>query len=168
MIFREANKMTNEVVHSPITIVVTVLTCVMMILTSGNAQSADAQHVQRCKFVTLLTGQIVAARDEDDRADLAEDLAEYLSFNPDCGRSPLIVNAIAALLHDRNDAVRWGGAEALAHIGPPAKSAVPALERALKEFRRPVESEFRHNATYSLFRSGNSRCLEKDHRKIDP
>ncbi|MGA7674644.1 MAG: HEAT repeat domain-containing protein [Rhizomicrobium sp.] len=125
--------MTNEVVHSPITIVVTVLTCVMMILTSGNAQSADAQHVQRCKFVTLLTGQIVAARDEDDRADLAEDLAEYLSFNPDCGRSPLIVNAIAALLHDRNDAVRWGGAEALAHIGPPAKSAVPALERALKE-----------------------------------
>lgn len=98
------------------------------------APRTHAEGEQRCTFVTLLTGQITAARDEDARGDLAEDLAEYLRLNPDCGRSELIVHAIAALLRDPNDSVRWGAAEALAHIGPPAKSAVPALEQALREF----------------------------------
>ena len=46
-----------------------------------------------------------------------------------------IIDDLAGLLSDQNDAVRYWAALALASIGPPAKRAVPALEAALKDIQ---------------------------------
>jgi Spy/CpxP family protein refolding chaperone len=53
--------------------------------------------------------------------------------NPDCGESRANLDALTRLLTDRNDAVVAGAAAALGSMGSSARSAVPALQRALKE-----------------------------------
>ncbi|HET9834951.1 MAG TPA: hypothetical protein VFP88_01190 [Rhodanobacteraceae bacterium] len=108
--------------------------CLALLL--GIAHSADGAGISTCNahcdFIAILTQQIVAGRDENMRVDIAEDLAEYLKDYPQCGKDSATVRDIAHLLSDRNDGVVAGAAEALANIGPPAKSATPALEKALK------------------------------------
>ncbi|HET8637992.1 MAG TPA: HEAT repeat domain-containing protein [Acidobacteriaceae bacterium] len=97
---------------------------------AGGAESVTCDA--HCDFVAILTQQIAAGRDENMRVDIAEDLAEYLRNYPQCGKDSATVRDIAHLLSDPNDGVVAGAAEALANIGPSAKSATPALERALK------------------------------------
>jgi hypothetical protein len=87
----------------------------------------------RCELVGALAAQIVTGRDENMRGDLAIDLAIFMRDNPDCGESRANLDALTRLLTDRNDAVVAGAAAALGSMGSSARSAVPALQRALKE-----------------------------------
>ena len=93
-----------------------------------------------CDFVALLTQQIAAGRDEDMRIYLADDLAEYLRDFPQCGKDQATISDVTRFLEDKNDGVRAGAAQALGNIGPPAKSAIPALERALKQSDAQMQS----------------------------
>ena len=72
-----------------------------------------------------------AAPDASD--DMAENLARYLHYHPQCGNQEKVVDDITRLLSSPDDSVRWGAAIALANIGPPAVHAVPTLKSALKE-----------------------------------
>lgn len=87
----------------------------------------------RCeKEVLALVHKIDAERDETAQVFLAQDLAYRSYENRDC-KTRRVIRALTALLQNQNDGVRWGAAEALADVGPAAKSAVPALERALRQ-----------------------------------
>lgn len=86
-----------------------------------------------CEFIGLLTQQIAGGGDENMRGDLAEDLAQYLQNYPQCGNDEAVVKDITKFLTDGNEAVKAGAAQALANIGPPAKSAIHSLEQALRQ-----------------------------------
>ena len=47
-----------------------------------------------------------------------------------------VVRALADLMADRDDSVRYWIAMALGYLGPQASDAVPALEKALREIER--------------------------------
>jgi hypothetical protein len=94
---------------------------------SASAQSIDAEIAQR-------VAQIQRASDASMRIDRAAHLAEYIA-----SRGPLdvsnveapVVDDMAQLLEDNTDLVRFYAAASLGFLGPSARRAIPALEKAL-------------------------------------
>ena len=95
---------------------------------SASAQSIDAEIAER-------VAQIQSAPDTSMRIDRAAHLAEYIA-----SRGPLdvsnveapVVDDMAELLEDNTDLVRFYAAASLGFLGPSARRAVPALEKALE------------------------------------
>ena len=79
--------------------------------------------------------QIQSASDTSSRIDRAAHLAEYIA-----SRGPLdvanveapVVDEMAELLDDNADLVRFYAAASLGFLGPTARRAIPALEKALE------------------------------------
>jgi HEAT repeat protein len=94
---------------------------------SASAQSIDAEIAER-------VAQVQSAPDTSMRIDRAAHLAEYIA-----SRGPLdvsnveapIVDDMAQLLEDNTDLVRFYAAASLGFLGPSARRAIPALEKAL-------------------------------------
>ena len=96
--------------------------------TAAAAQSIDDEIAER-------VAQIQSASDTGMRIDRAAHLAEYIA-----SRGPLdvanveapVVDDMAALLEDNTDLVRFYAAASLGFLGPSARRAIPALEKALE------------------------------------
>ena len=92
------------------------------------AQSIDDEIAARL-------AQIQSASDTSIRIDRAAHLAEYIA-----SRGPLdvasveapVVDEMAELLDDNADLVRFYAAASLGFLGPTARRAIPALEKALE------------------------------------
>jgi HEAT repeat protein len=92
------------------------------------AQSIDFEISER-------VAQIQSASDPSMRIDRAAHLAEYIA-----SRGPLdvanveapVVDDMAGLLEDNADLVRFYAAASLGFLGPSARRAIPALEKALE------------------------------------
>ena len=96
------------------------------------AQSIDSEIAERVALIQ-------SASDTSMRIDRAAHLAEYIA-----SRGPLdvsnveapVVDDMAELLDDNIDLVRFYAAASLGFLGPSARRAVPALERALERRER--------------------------------
>jgi len=92
------------------------------------AQSIDSEIAER-------VAQIHSASDAGMRIDRAAHLAEFIA-----SRGPLdvanieapVVDDMAELLEDNADLVRFYAAASLGFLGPSARRAIPALEKALE------------------------------------
>jgi HEAT repeat protein len=92
------------------------------------AQSIDTEIAERVAGVQNAT-------DPSTRIDRAANLAEYIA-----SRGPLdvanveapVVDDMAELLEDNADLVRFYAAASLGFLGPSARRAIPALEKALE------------------------------------
>src|SRR5438477_2111274 len=121
----------------------TLTASVLMLSCVYNVQGSLAKVSSiECKtaIVKIIDG-ISAEKDEDTRIGLSLDLAYYFRDHRNCGSDPRTIDNIAALLSDRDDAVRIGAAMALAYIGVPARRAVPALEKAVKDSDAKLDSD---------------------------
>src|SRR5258705_6465299 len=75
------------------------------------------------------------APDTDARIESAAHLAEYIASRGPveiANINPPIIDDMAQLLGDNEDWVRFYAAASLGFLGPSARPAIPALERALK------------------------------------
>jgi hypothetical protein len=92
------------------------------------AQSIDTEIAER-------VASVQGATDPSTRIDRAAHLAEYIA-----SRGPLdvadveapVVDDMAELLNDNADLVRFYAAASLGFLGPTARRAIPALEKALE------------------------------------
>jgi hypothetical protein len=92
------------------------------------AQSIDTEIAER-------VASVQSATDPGMRIDRAAHLAEYIA-----SRGPLdvadveapVVDDMAELLNDNADLVRFYAAASLGFLGPTARRAIPALEKALE------------------------------------
>ncbi len=85
---------------------------------------------------------IEAAPDTDARIESAAHLAEYIASRGPVEISnidPPVIDDMAALLNDSDDWVRFYVAASLGFLGPSARRAIPALERALARGEPPRE-----------------------------
>lgn len=92
-----------------------------------------SEQGEYCEVAASMVDQIHNGSDKGERGDIAADLNSFIYYFPECGQNQDMVRNIADLLDDKNDRVRFYAAAALGNIGPAARSAVPALERALRE-----------------------------------
>jgi HEAT repeat protein len=86
--------------------------------------------------IASMIEQIKAENSTTVRVNIAEQLSTLLQHEDRRFLDALdvkVIDDIAGLLSDRDDAVRSWAAAALGHIGTPANWAVPQLEKALKE-----------------------------------
>jgi hypothetical protein len=67
------------------------------------------------------------------RTDYAEQLSKSIRVNGPDDVTDADVEALAGLLSDRDDSVRFWVAASLGYLGPRAKQAVPELQRAFQE-----------------------------------
>ena len=96
---------------------------------SASAQSIDAEIAERI-------AQVQSAPDTTMRIDRAAHLAEFIASRGPLEVSnvePPVVDDMAELLEDNTDLVRFYAAASLGFLGPSARRAIPALEKALEE-----------------------------------
>jgi hypothetical protein len=67
------------------------------------------------------------------RTEQAEKLAHVVREKEGKKAPKGVIRAIADLMTDRHDSVRYWAATALGYLGPQAADAIPALQKALKE-----------------------------------
>jgi HEAT repeat protein len=106
----------------------------MMIVAAFVLVPAGGFAQDEAAAVDRLLGQIRSEPSGNARSEMAKDLAVFLTDLPDSVRAQAIdegrIDAIASLLNDENDSVRFWAAGALGKIGPTATRAVPALKEA--------------------------------------
>jgi hypothetical protein len=92
------------------------------------AQSIDSEIAER-------VAEVQSASDPSTRIDRAAHLAEYIASRGAldvASVEPPVVDDMAELLEDNTDLVRFYAAASLGFIGPSARRAIPALEKALE------------------------------------
>jgi hypothetical protein len=88
------------------------------------------------EVVAELRSMIAKLRIEEDpdrRAERAQLLTKMVQDHHDVSFGSGVVADLAEVLRDESDRVRYWVALALSHMGPQARDALPALERALQE-----------------------------------
>jgi HEAT repeat protein len=93
------------------------------------AQSIDTEIAERL-------AEVQSATDPSTRIDRAAHLAEYIASRGPldvANVEPPIVDGMAELLEDNADLVRFYAAASLGFLGPSARRAIPALEKALEQ-----------------------------------
>jgi HEAT repeat protein len=93
------------------------------------AQSIDTEIAER-------VAEVQSATDPSTRIDRAAHLAEYIASRGPldvANVEPPIVDGMAELLEDNADLVRFYAAASLGFLGPSARRAIPALEKALEQ-----------------------------------
>lgn len=105
------------------------------IVSAAGANEADQIHpAVNARYLYDLVRQIQENVDTQKRTALARELRLDIDNMPPGVRDTLdlrVVNAIAELLRDDNDSIRFYAAIALGRIGPRARSTFPALSYAL-------------------------------------
>ena len=92
------------------------------------AQSIDTEIAER-------VASVQSATDPSMRIDRAAHLAEYIASRGPLGVADVeapVVDDMAELLNDNADLVRFYAAASLGFLGPTARRAIPALEKALE------------------------------------
>jgi hypothetical protein len=101
-------------------------------LSGASALSRHALESGCEKDILSLVQRVTHQQNGNLQFDLEMELQTFSFDWPGC-KSEKVVRALTALLKSKDDGIRGGAAGALTNIGPPAKSAVPALKQALKE-----------------------------------
>lgn len=101
----------------------------------GRARAEDA--VMGCSTVATAVQLIGEPDTSRRRAERARDVDKLLVRDPSCG-NPEVVAKLIDFLGDRNGAVQFWSAVALGHIGAPAASAIPVLEKAIQGERKTL------------------------------
>jgi hypothetical protein len=93
------------------------------------AQTIDTEIAER-------VAEVQSAADPSTRIDRAANLAEYIASRGALDIAdvePPVVDDMAELLEDNTDLVRFYAAASLGFLGPSARRAIPALEKALEQ-----------------------------------
>lgn len=119
-----------------------ILACNFFVFTPFNSGSASPiKCASYEKKIELQVKRIRSTSAANVRDDKAVDLAAFVHAHPNCAIRSAVVDDIASLLDDDDDGVRWGIALALKNIGPPAITAVPKLEKALRESDEKIAAD---------------------------
>jgi len=105
-------------------------------------QGAPAAQLSIGAEVANRIASIEKASTTDARIESAAHLAEYIASRGPVEISnldPPIIDGMAQLLTDNDDWVRFYVAAALGFLGPSARRAIPALERALERTEPPKD-----------------------------
>jgi len=93
---------------------------------SSRPESGERQILQK-------VSNIIATKSDEKRADLAVEFAAFIRAQDRLAiERPAVIEAVASLLDDKVQSVTYDAAFILAHIGPPARIALPSLRRELK------------------------------------
>jgi hypothetical protein len=113
----------------------------LALLVTSCVDSGRASDLHECREkINGITQSIVTEVDRNIRGESAQYLALYLHDHPECGYSTVVIDDLIHLLNDHDDSVRWGAAQSLANIGPPARRAVPALKKALEQSDAEIDA----------------------------
>jgi HEAT repeat protein len=110
---------------------VTALTLIL----AGSISAAEKSDDAMAKIEAMIE-KIRAEHSPLVRVNVAEQLAVFLQHQDRSCLNTLdakVIDDIASLLSDKDDAVRYWAALALGNIGAPAIRVVPSLEKALKD-----------------------------------
>jgi HEAT repeat protein len=122
------------------------IAALLLLMTSLVVMAMQAAGQSRKTSNTLEIERMIKEIRTESRNKIREDVAKYLAafvaqkkleVENDDGTT---IDEIASLLGDRDDLVRYWAAMALQHIGPAARQAVPALQKALREIEPEVGS----------------------------
>lgn len=100
---------------------------------SASASSRPERQSDTVANIERLITQIQTEQSPRIRWDLAQQLSDLVRRADPADINTDVIDHIAGLLSDRADFVRLWAAVALGNIGPPARRAIPALEKALSE-----------------------------------
>jgi HEAT repeat protein len=103
-------------------------------LLSGSGSAANP--TEEWEAVTTLVDRIKAEAAVTPRTEQAQKLAGLVRSKTGKVAPKRVIRALAGLMEDRDDSVRYWAAMALGYMGPQATDAIPALEKALKEIER--------------------------------
>jgi len=108
-----------------------------------NLTAADKIQVDYDPMLTIniTIDKIKAESSVASRTDHARNVAILIKNANICQAVPKLVSDLAALMQDRDDSVRYWIAIALSYLGPLAKDAIPALERALQDKKDDMSSK---------------------------
>jgi HEAT repeat protein len=110
--------------------------------------------------------QLIKAVQSRVSSDRRIDAAQKLSDLVHTCRSELFserhIAQLSALLQDENDSVRYWSATALGYLGPRARSAIPALEKALEERADDLTSK----SSRSAIRLALQRIRTESHEDV--
>ena len=101
-----------------------------------------------------------ASSDTDSRTGFAAQLAEFVAAQRgEAARIDApVVDDMATLLTDADDWVRFYGAASLGFVGPGARRAIPALEKALEESRAEVTMHPGQASVFGALSSAGAIC----------
>jgi len=103
-----------------------------ILLLSGDTKASDRDAVN--SRIAEVIAKVRAGNTVDDRAAAAEPLCELTRGHNNARKvDPATVQEIISLLDIPEDSVRNWVACALGNIGPPAKAAIPKLQKLLRE-----------------------------------
>jgi len=100
-------------------------------LYSCTSNSNAVENTCQAKILSLAHKAATNPEADHQEGGLGHELSIFSFTDQNC-RSERVIQAMIALLSSPHDDIREGAGDALANIGPVAKSAVPALERALR------------------------------------
>lgn len=148
---------------------------VLITLASSGVFAHAAPAIQAEHKILQRVSSIVATKSDEVRVEQFNELAQVVRSQPPTtiGR-PAVVAAISRLLDDRTAAVAYGAVELLGHIGPAAKSSLPALKSKLRKFEAARElSEasmlgFKFNDRGDIFRYAIARIEGQSLAAFDP
>jgi HEAT repeats len=111
------------------------LSCVILIawIIDGFYPAFSQSGSEPVNVIVVETNRIRSESSSARRTDDAQRLADWVRENKAKVVDLADIELIAGLLTDKDDSVRYWAAMALGYIGPPAQSAVPALEKALED-----------------------------------
>src|SRR5262245_37493320 len=108
--------------------------------------------------VLTLVEQIKAEPDVGPRTHHAEEVSDFVRAKNGKSAPKSGIRALAGLMTDRHDSVRYWIAMALGFFGPQAIEAVPALQTALKEIEGRPGSKTSESAIRLALRRINARA----------
>ena len=143
------------------------LLSVALIAASASFNAATSQTTIDAEIASRLA-KIENAPSADARIEWAAHLAEYLASRGPVELNnvdPPIVDDMAQLLSDSEDWVRFYIAASLGFLGPSARRAIPALERALEQGQSPAD--FSTGGGTILRALGSAQAICAAFEKID-
>lgn len=111
------------------------ISCVILVawIIDGLSYAFSQSGPSPMNFIVAETNRIKGESSSVRRTDDAQRLAQWVRENKAKVVDPADIELLAGLLTDKDDSVRYWAAMALGYIGPPAQSAVPALQKALED-----------------------------------
>lgn len=129
----------------------------------ASAQDANRPPARR-NAVELRIEEIIqmlrASSDADSRTGFAAQLAEFVAAQrTEAARiDAQVVDDMATLLSDGDDWVRFYGAASLGFVGPAARRAIPALEKALEQSRETMALNAGQTSVFGALSSAGAIC----------
>jgi HEAT repeat protein len=125
---------------------VAVWTAVAAIVGLVSESSSAGGQTSEWDAVLTLVERIKAEPAVTPRTEKAQELAHVVKEREAKTAPKEVIQALAGLMADRDDSVRYWVAMALGYMGPQADDAIPALEKALREIEGSPASKTSESA----------------------